>query len=478
MSRRTVAPDIALARLLAVIAGQKTGCAVSSIQAALDGSTFLDPITVSQAAHLMLVASSDINAHIKRVRADLREKNLDPKQCYQQGAASMRVQRALIICFLDLLTQVTHEEYEQLDLFATLLHQLFIHLGSLQMWCYTTYHEVPKKFWQELNQAYHYVSLLELEKHGFFELSKVGKSSVSLTQRYLAIVMLNAANTSRFSLQQIIQLQSLLQSWTAYLNLHNPANAADLLWISGDTDEGPLYQVLVDEQRRIANEGLSIDTLHLIETLEALQANASVGIKWEGEEIAAGFIDALLLSWRSKPVRRYTRQAQQQGTIRLLPENLMQPAEDMAGVREWQIINTSPDGYCLSTHYANGSEIRIGSLVKIQEVGEAVDSVWQLGVVRWLKHDDAEMLVMGVQLIAGKMTRVEVMNQQQHASAILLPRTPRMATETILLRTDMAHSGDELVVASGNEKSLIQLGAELDKGADFSVYHFHTSRLQ
>ncbi len=145
---------------------------------------------------------------------------------------------------------------------------------------------------------------------------------------------------------------------------------------------------------------------------------------------------------------------------------------------EWKLCNISSGGYCVISDTNSSSKVQIGELIAIKEV-QSDDTVWQLGVVKWLKAHNELGVALGVQILfpGGSPIITKVKNDSgalcPAQKSILLPAVkPLNQPSTIITPTLHYAVGKEINVRSGKKAAKIVLTKLVQSTNAFSQFEY------
>lgn len=94
--------------------------------------------------------------------------------------------------------------------------------------------------------------------------------------------------------------------------------------------------------------------------------------------------------------------------------------EESARIQTWQVMNTSVGGYGLRWEGKEESGARVGEIVALRDIGDE-NSVWMIGVIKWMEFVSGSGLCCGVELLS---TKVMVFSVQQVLNRAILQKLP------------------------------------------------------
>jgi hypothetical protein len=127
------------------------------------------------------------------------------------------------------------------------------------------------------------------------------------------------------------------------------------------------------------------------------------------------------------------------------------PHGDAFRVDRWQIKDSAPKGLQLVRQGSSHTYVRVGDVVGIQQMDEI--GRWSAGVVRWMKSPQANVLEMGIELLAAGAKPVAVAPVRgasvgEYQAALLLPAIEALRRPaTLLLSRGVFAPGNNLIMA-------------------------------
>jgi hypothetical protein len=116
----------------------------------------------------------------------------------------------------------------------------------------------------------------------------------------------------------------------------------------------------------------------------------------------------------------------------------------------WEIVNTSPGGYCLRWDSDDTSTAQIGELIALQEFDAANNFNWHVGTVRWMQFSQENGLEIGIQILSPKVETASVqrVNRLDEApfDCLIMPEIKALNQETSIILPAHAFKPDNKLV--------------------------------
>ena len=353
------------------------------------------------------------------------------------------------------------------------MHRVAHHLTQLQIWYSQMYCVIPDNVWSLLHRTYQLAESNNIETIPLSLDTTVDFTRLTLEQRYKRCLLMAIANTSRMQFQEINTLLGLFEEWSSFVMITRPANRADLFSFDLTRDQGPSYQSFT--QRESADTGASIDLSHLIPLLEKAHAAAQQSPTGEfvsnGIAVDESLLKRLILTWTTKPTRQFTR-IPETGSVRICTTLFAEPSQEEQACEVWDMINTSPDGYCLMKQRDFPLGLEAGMLVRLQESSEN-RLQWPVGIIRWIRVEDDNVVQIGTQLLAPRANLVEIGQAEHWRPALLLPKVLGIGQPaTLLIPTIVGKVGDIVEVSNSASEYTVKLTKRFELNADYSQFQF------
>lgn len=169
--------------------------------------------------------------------------------------------------------------------------------------------------------------------------------------------------------------------------------------------------------------------------------------------------------------------AYQKGAI---PTSSQNTHVDKPLAHQWELLNSSANGYCLCTSSDYPDELKAGKLVGLQEnISEDNDTYWLIGLIRWIKYTDDDQLLIGIELLAPNAIAVGIQNKEQQRNhykllrAMLLPDIPPLEQpQTLIVPKIPYKEGDIVRIANQYIDIDIQLSKCINNSNFFNRFIF------
>jgi len=149
-------------------------------------------------------------------------------------------------------------------------------------------------------------------------------------------------------------------------------------------------------------------------------------------------------------------------------------------IQLWESDNKSTSGYGLCWHKTNPSGARVGEIIAIKPIDDDDESVWQVGIVRWLEFLKGNGLCMGMELLIPYTQPVEIkkvssrnVTQQLPIVGLMLPMIEGIRPQAeLLLPEQIFKTGDQLSLALADKEEVIRLGQCDETLGTFDIFSY------
>lgn len=143
----------------------------------------------------------------------------------------------------------------------------------------------------------------------------------------------------------------------------------------------------------------------------------------------------------------------------------------------WLILNESARGYCVKSINQPRNRAQVGELVGIRR--QAANSTWKwgVGVIRWLRSEQKDGLMMGIELLTPDAAAIglRAINNAKHdyQRTLMLPELSAVNQPTSLITTSVPYRvGHKLVINILGKEILIKLSKQLQNTGLFAQFQF------
>ncbi|MDH3669638.1 MAG: hypothetical protein OES46_00540 [Gammaproteobacteria bacterium] len=210
----------------------------------------------------------------------------------------------------------TRRPWGKKNLLVTTTERALRYLGEVLARSYQVYMPPPPEVWKEIHALYRYA-----EQHGRLthpiEISEENKSTVTILERYLQIVLLAVCNPYQLPQNECNYVRSFLESRTDKATIKDQANVADpvgrfLIDLSADAPPVPFAQ---QDRRQGSDHYRVLSTIELARTvhgymkrLEQGESGSFLNLGTEMSSIACrDVLKRMLKFWGLTPKRVYSR---------------------------------------------------------------------------------------------------------------------------------------------------------------------------
>ncbi len=431
-----------------------------------------------------------LQSYVRKQRLALLSQAMPMVQRYQAGYATHSIQQALAVAYMTLfvtpdilaiqpdavsaepmISRVAKSVDQHTQGIA--MHRALRILTELQKWHCQIYRVLPPLFWHNLHCIYVHAKILGLLDYSPLIQTNGHATPLTVLNCYKVALILSAASTARMRTQEIDELHGLLTKWVGAVKFHDTANAGDLFLVNPYSDKGPIYCSLVASKVAHASAWCSIDTAELTAKLHnlllTLDQSGQEEIKVEEKFLKKTWITQLLHAWGNPPSRKYRRTTAVVGHRRLQVAWIREDDLQMAtAIQTWDIVNTSPGGYCVSTTALESLVLEVGLLLRIRESAQpVVDEHDNLAIVRWLMYSTENTVQMGLELLAPRVRRDILHIGRRQIPVLLLPEIPQMnKSASIILPRAIGQLEDAIHLAQGPA----QVTKQLENSPHFEHY--------
>lgn len=264
--------------------------------------------------------------------------------------------------------------------------------------------------------------------------------SENLRATYLSALLLGCAQPVSFSSSEIGFITVFLQRFGATAHFLAEAKPSDpgAFWLDTTQDRPPdaAARKIPPVSENILHFSAS-PLASLIESqLAALgrgETPAALGLpEYAGTPAGRATLHRLANYWGRPAKRRFQRRRQNDRARLCIGEieaitcaNTVEPPNSS----EWMIVNESADGYALMHLSGKPGSLAVGGLASLRSNHQGAGPEWQACVIRWALSQNSEHLELGLQILAPRAMRVELLQDAGEdlpvvCPALLLPALP------------------------------------------------------
>lgn len=382
---------------------------------------------------------------------------------------------------------------------------------QLSLVYYQTYFSVPGNVWTDTHQLYFYAvqqGIHELEIEADHPFTKTS----SINQVYKQIILLAISDPQHLGAQDTALVADYIYRHANQAKLQGLGvveNFAGVFLIKLNEDKAPIPYL----KNELPTDGgtdillLTIDLARLVhQHLQALQAKTPLDPKELPENgyspKTQDILVHLIKHWGTPPKRVFNRSKRQTATDMSLgvvavhffvngEKPYLQPIsaaktvqldeapvasiqiDDIAHqAKRWQIVNISAGGLALRQTSDLITNVKIGQIACLRNVGE---STWSIGVLRWANNDDKNMLEVGAQLLSPSAIAggVRQLNQGKFEHALILPPMPAIKQDVSVIANTGTYSPARILELDEQGKvSRIMLTRLIERTDSFERFSF------
>lgn len=424
------------------------------------------------------------------------------------------------------------------------LQSAMVYLAELLFDYFRVYQQPEPGIWQDLHQIYRYAEKHQLLSTPLAPLATPAGAETSLKRLYLRLLLLTLASPYRMRQGELDWVFSGLQRWVAHCDISVPpvhdsglgVLTIDLL-ADEPADQPPPGQATSPDRYRILT---TIELLPILrQELTRIHEQGENERTSDGGALSPDIYKRLTQAWSTTPQRSFSRSertAELQVTIglgsihhfiesgspsrhepaahlELVPDDHPRgPGEYVVEKRPrdiWSLaytsdadsltqesartpeahscgtINESAGGYCLTTRRESNLRARVGELIGIHN--DAANNPWEIGVIRWLRGGDGDLMEFGVQMIAPYARAVEISGADSQDEplprqpALLLPEVRAMRQPVSLVTESSSYpAGTVLLLLTPKGNVEITVSRQLEATGSYSLYQFtsHTGVME
>ena len=143
----------------------------------------------------------------------------------------------------------------------------------------------------------------------------------------------------------------------------------------------------------------------------------------------------------------------------------------------WMILNEGARGYCLKSMTPMQSRVQVGELIGIRRASREHTWKWGVGVIRWLRNDKNEELMLGIEMLTPDAAAIGLRSitntKHDYQRTLMLPELRAMNQPTCLVMTAVPYRvGQQLVINILGQEILIKLSKQVQNTGLFAQFTF------
>lgn len=385
---------------------------------------------------------------------------------------------------------------------AVCIHRAIYNLSQVLIISYQLYMSPPTQIWLRLHKLY-----LQAEKNGYLTLKipHQANEAPTIDDAYKVCILLASANPNQLRAADVIKLYSALLNWSRYTDIVSQNLPETNITFQLDEDAPPSYQA-VNQRPTKSPFVRGLETARLIEHITTSIKQHSNSVMDQKAALPQNVLQNIAKAWNNyshRIMQRSTRSGAIQVTIgmtsthvhicgdkqfpqfglnsQFIPPIDINPDEDSTlaspqmtanqhttniqskyPLFNWQIINVSPQGYCLQTDIQHLAKFETGELVGLYQTVPQQVGHWRIGAIRWVKKVENQQFQVGVMILGPRVIPVAVQiarnTPKQYYRALILPElySAEKANTIIIPALDLSET-DNLIVLYPDHQVHIKL---------------------
>lgn len=362
----------------------------------------------------------------------------------------------------------------------------------------------PQQSWQELHALYLFGlkrKLLERTITQNFTHSRFK----NVNEMYKHFLLFAISNPHRLRKEELAHLIYAMDSWAPLLTL-TPTQSAkkpSLFIVDLASDAGPKYTLFFPEP----TDSCYYLDMHLItEHLQELMNNEGL-LSASELSLPKPFIEALLRSWQQMAERQAKRESAEgfvnvaigiSASFYFLDQTIRNPqlsqaisaakikrepikiglptsAEPVSSTKDQVIpnqyscslVDKSERGYCLKWLEEVPPQLLCGEIIGIERDGN-----WEVGTIRWLKHEENNVLLLGIQLLGHSTypVKTEATHQRALLRSLIIPADESNPTDLLITPTVPFKAGQTLPLLFEGKHYQAKLDKNISQTPSFQLF--------
>ncbi len=330
---------------------------------------------------------------------------------------------------------------------CTAVHRALRYMGQILLRSYQIYGPYPENTWREIHHLFQFASSLGCVDRRIRDDQYTQVTKTTAEEAYKQILLFALASPYRLRPGESTVVYRALEAWSSYCRLSRISEADNdlqgLFAIQPDTDQQPTYLEL--RTQHVGQTAWVLDTAELGALLRQETARLGDNTRYTpSAELPAGLsadlLARLMRSWGIMTERGSERQ-RQDGEIEIvlgfaaahhaltalgssprtvkgeIPNRVELTIEDSTAA-PWavptdndseriesylcSVLDETPAGLRLQWYGDSRLKLTVGNLIALRRPDADSQSSWTLGVVRWMRSEQADSVQFGIQLLSGK----------------------------------------------------------------------------
>lgn len=290
-------------------------------------------------------------------------------------------------------------------------------LLCIQHHCYQMYCAFPAHLWSCLHQFY----FISEKKHLLHSQSIFPNepTTVTLDNLYKQSLLLATAQLNKIPQHNLTEIFTQITHWANLITLSKNYTQDNYYHIHLDIDAPPFYTSL-EQGKMDPSTTRFFHCQGIITQLTNTKTHNHLKKVWQGFHIRQqhrltthGFIP--VIHGFNNIYKKLTHQ--------------ISPSEE-----PWQVINSSPKGFCLQNEPKPHFTMNAETLILFQIPALVNLNLWSIGIIRWLKRSLDNPICIGVEMLGDSVLPVKIQQNNQKA-LLLLGSLVNKQPNTIILPT-------------------------------------------
>lgn len=409
-----------------------------------------------------------------------------------------------------------------LQLTGIAVHRSLSEISGLLYELQILYLNIPHGLWEKTHELYSLSDKFHILNVEIEDKAINLKPFTTIEAAYKRLVIQGASNTNKLRQAEIKAIYQLSILWAPLVKIDKTETPFHLFSIDLITDQPPIYitknsghasstlfvnvqQLLQHFKNLISKDPKYINQIehkmlstalkvHLLNTFSIPSERSHTRHPYSGKiQVAFGLLgihdrlsngkifediinvhrDSLASS--DTEIRGLFGQIEYESDIEYIHQK-SETANERSTVYECDILNISPNGYCLRWQGDTPVTLRAGELLVVCEPN---DKVWHIGLIRWVKQLPPLSIEFGIEIISSRAKvcgiRASLKNNsiESFKRAVLLPEVQTLnRPATIITQAFAFHPDQSVIIRSGNDEIRAKLMGEYLITQSFIQYEY------